>query len=208
MYWVAMLTMLIDHVGLVFFPTEPDWRIAGRLAFPIYAYALYIGYTRTRNMKSYTLRLLGLALISQLPYMLAFDVYRPNVIWTLLASLLALAAAVRLKHWVLITGMYVLAALMMELSQMDYGAYGLLLVLIYRYTRSYLMVAAHFALNMVYDLVHHANIQQFSLLSSILIVCFTAGESGFYSRVPRWLWRSFYPMHLAVIAAIRIWPSF
>lgn len=41
MYWLAMLTMLIDHVGLVFFPTDPAWRIAGRLAFPIYAYALY-----------------------------------------------------------------------------------------------------------------------------------------------------------------------
>lgn len=43
MYWLAMLTMLIDHVGLVFFPTDPAWRIAGRLAFPIYAYALYMG---------------------------------------------------------------------------------------------------------------------------------------------------------------------
>lgn len=206
MYWLAMLTMLIDHVGHVFFPTDPAWRIAGRLAFPIYAYALYMGYTRTRNMRSYMLRLLGLALISQVPYMLAFDVYRPNVIWTLLASLLALAAASRMKHWVAVAGLYVLTALFMELSQMDYGAYGLLLVLIYRYTRSYMMIAAHFVLNVVYDMVHHANIQHFSLLSSILIVCFATGESGFYRRVPRWLWRSFYPVHLAVIALIRIWP--
>ncbi|PNQ81365.1 TraX family protein [Paenibacillus sp. F4] len=206
MYWLAMLTMLIDHVGLVFFPTDPAWRIAGRLAFPIYAYALYLGYTHTRDIRSYMLRLLGLALISQVPYMLAFDVLRPNVIWTLLASLLTLAAASRLKYWTAVTGLYVLSALVMELSQMDYGAYGLLLVLIYRYTRSYIMIAAHFVLNVVYDMVHHANLQHFSLLSSILIACFATGESGFYSRVPRWLWRSFYPVHLAVIAAIRIWP--
>ncbi|MCP3794425.1 MULTISPECIES: TraX family protein [Paenibacillus] len=206
MYWLAMLTMLIDHVGLVFFPTDPAWRIAGRLAFPIYAYALYLGYTHTRDIRSYMLRLLGLAMISQVPYMLAFDVLRPNVIWTLLASLLALAAASRLKHWTAVTVLYVLSALVMELSQMDYGAYGLLLVLIYRYTRSYMMIAAHFILNVVYDMVHHANLQHFSLLSSILIACFATGESGFYSRVPRWLWRSFYPVHLAVIAAIRIWP--
>lgn len=206
MYWLAMLTMLIDHVGLVFFPTDPAWRIAGRLAFPIYAYALYLGYTHTRDIRSYMLRLLGLALISQVPYMLAFDVLRPNVIWTLLASLLALAAASRLKHWTAVTVLYVLSALVMELSQMDYGAYGLLLVLIYRYTRSYMMIVAHFILNVVYDMVHHANLQHFSLLSSILIVCFATGENGFYNRVPRWLWRSFYPVHLAVIAAIRIWP--
>ncbi|MDY8045582.1 TraX family protein [Paenibacillus polymyxa] len=206
MYWLAMLTMLIDHVGLVFFPTDPAWRIAGRLAFPIYAYALYLGYTHTRDIRSYMLRLLGLALISQVPYMLAFDVLRPNVIWTLLASLLTLAAASRLKDWTAVTVLYVLSALVMELSQMDYGAYGLLLVLIYRYIRSYMMIAAHFILNVVYDMVHHANLQHFSLLSSILIVCFATGESGFYNRVPRWLWRSFYPVHLAVIAAIRIWP--
>jgi hypothetical protein len=206
MYWLAMLTMLIDHIGLVFFPDDPGWRIVGRLAFPIYAYALYMGYVHTRNMRSYMLRLLGIALISQVPYMLAFDVYRPNVVWTLLTSLLALAAASRLKHWAAVAGLYILTAMVMELSLMDYGAYGLLLVLIYRYTSSYIMIAAHFALNVVYDMVHHANIQHFSLLSTILIVCFASGKSGFHSRVPRWLWRSFYPVHLAVIAAVRIWP--
>ena len=52
---LAMLTMLIDHIGAVFFPAtlliSPNsiWRIIGRLSFPIFAFQLGIGYKHTKN---------------------------------------------------------------------------------------------------------------------------------------------------------------
>ena len=48
---LAMVTMLIDHVGYMFFPGQMIYRTIGRLAFPIFAYQIAIGYSKTSNLK-------------------------------------------------------------------------------------------------------------------------------------------------------------
>jgi hypothetical protein len=214
LHWIAMITMLIDHIGAVFHPNElAPWRIIGRIAFPIYTFALYLGYLHTRNMKRYMLRLLVLALLSQPPFMFAFGTAGLNVIFTLLVSLLAQVGADRLKSPGLMILFYIIVGAFMEWSNMDYGAYGLVLVLIFRYTREGWMVIAHFVLNLLYELWSFryigytyyqpfTSVQQFSIISTIVISLFQARPAVFHRKVPRWLWISFYPAHLAVIALI------
>ena len=89
MQWIAMLTMLIDHVGLVFFPHQEIWRIIGRIAFPIYVYALVQGHRYTSRPK-YIIRLAIIAVISQIPYQLALDPEGLNVVITLVAGAIVL----------------------------------------------------------------------------------------------------------------------
>ena len=36
---IACISMLIDHIGIVFFPNMDGFRIIGRLAMPIYSYS-------------------------------------------------------------------------------------------------------------------------------------------------------------------------
>ena len=64
--------MLIDHAGAVLFPQYEILRIVGRLAFPIYAYTLVEGLVHTHDVKKYMLRLGAFALISEIPFDLAF----------------------------------------------------------------------------------------------------------------------------------------
>ncbi len=70
---IACVTMLFDHVGLVF-GGQIEWlwifRIVGRIAFPIFAFQLAVGYTKTHNLFAYYFRLLVFALVSQLPFYL------------------------------------------------------------------------------------------------------------------------------------------
>ncbi|MFB5673519.1 TraX family protein [Paenibacillus terreus] len=219
MHWIAMITMLIDHIGAVFHPDElAPWRIIGRIAFPIYTFALYLGYLHTRNMKRYMFRLFVLALLSQPPFMFAFGTAGLNVIFTLLVSLLALAGADRLKSPGLMIPFYVVVGALMEWSNMDYGAYGLVLVLIFRYTRGVWMVIAHFILNLLYELWNYRYIgymyyqpftmvQHYSIISTVVISLFQSSPGVFRRTVPRWLWISFYPVHLAVIALVVIYQS-
>ena len=54
--WIAIISMLIDHIGLVLFPEEQIFRIIGRLAFPIFAYTLTEGFLHTGNIKKYLIR--------------------------------------------------------------------------------------------------------------------------------------------------------
>ena len=37
---IAILSMLLDHIGAVFFPEHPAFRWVGRLAFPIFCYCM------------------------------------------------------------------------------------------------------------------------------------------------------------------------
>ena len=68
---LACLFMLIDHIGYYFYPLMPDWlsalmRLAGRLAFPMFAWGIALGYTRTRNPVVYFFRMAVFAFISEI----------------------------------------------------------------------------------------------------------------------------------------------
>ncbi|WP_223068302.1 TraX family protein [Paenibacillus caui] len=168
---IAMLTMLVDHIGAVFYPDMLPWRIIGRIAFPIYAYLIVVGYRRTSDLKRYTLRLLALAAVSQIPFMLAFQTTGINVIGTLFVCILVLYG---LDHWsktLSIPATIVLSAFM-ELLDFDYGIYGLLLVLIYRYMSGHAMIGSHLALNLLFVVIKRWDVQIFSLLTTMGIVYF------------------------------------
>ena len=68
MKYTAALLMLIDHIGMVFYPNEIIWRILGRLAMPIFAYGIACGFLYTSSLKKYIWRLFLFASISQLPF--------------------------------------------------------------------------------------------------------------------------------------------
>ncbi|MEK4073809.1 TraX family protein [Paenibacillus sp. FSL M7-0656] len=203
MQWIAMITMLIDHIGAVFFPHIIELRIIGRIAFPIYAFAVYVGYKHTRDVQKYIWRLFWIAIISQVPFMAAFNHYSLNVVWTLWSALLVLFVIDKLPSKLLGIPIVIGAGWFMEISQMDYGMYGLLLVLLFRYFQGPVLVVAHVLLNALYLLLHNSSVQMYSVLATAGIAIAQYYQAGFRMKGPRWVWRYFYPAHLAIIAIIR-----
>jgi len=65
--WIAMLTMLVDHLGFTFFSEFPILRSIGRIAFPLYCFFIVLGMERTRNRKRYFKRLFFIEILSQVP---------------------------------------------------------------------------------------------------------------------------------------------
>ena len=68
---VAMISMLIDHTGKMFFSRYGIMRIIGRLAFPLYAYCIAVGGVYSKNKLNYLSRILLMGMISQPFYAVA-----------------------------------------------------------------------------------------------------------------------------------------
>lgn len=93
---LAVISMLIDHTAAILLqPSQPYYtlcRSLGRLAFPIFCFLLVEGYIHTRDVKKYGLRLFAFALLSEIPFDLAFsgrfiNIGYQNVFFTLLLGL-------------------------------------------------------------------------------------------------------------------------
>jgi len=210
MQWIAMATMLIDHIGLLWFSDSPAWRIVGRLAFPIYAWYVATGMSRTRSKSAYLRRLALLAAVSQVPYSLLIDRWTVNVIGTFLVAAGAVYLMEKCKGHPLRFVWPFAAAALMEVDTLsgaewlgfDYGAYGLALLLIYRYLEKHAMWMAHLALNLAYVYVFGAPLQAYSIAATFALA-FVSESSGWKAyAAPRWLWRSFYPAHLYALWAV------
>lgn len=203
MQWIAMITMLIDHIGAVFYPQVEELRVIGRIAFPIYAFAVYIGYKHTRNVQKYIWRLFWIAVLSQVPFMAAFNHLSLNVVWTLWSSLLVLLVLDKLPNRLLGIPIVIGAGVIMEITAMDYGMYGLLLVLLFRYFQGPILVLGHVLLTALYIQLHSSSVQMYSVVATLGIAIAQYYGAGFRLKGPRWIWRYFYPAHLAIIAIIR-----
>ena len=66
--WLALITMTVDHVGVLFFPNVILLRLIGRLAFPLFGYMIAEGCRYTRDKRAYLARTAGLALLCQTVY--------------------------------------------------------------------------------------------------------------------------------------------
>lgn len=91
---IAYITMLIDHVGLCFFPQCLWLRAIGRASMPIFSYGVAVGYHRTRQKGTtcqYLVRMIGFTLVSQIPYsMMLRTPWKINVGGTFVIALLLL----------------------------------------------------------------------------------------------------------------------
>lgn len=77
---IALASMIIDHVGyvmgghsLVNWDTYTLLRSIGRVAFPIYCFLLVNGFDKTSDRQRYLTRLMLFAVLSQVPFTLAFS---------------------------------------------------------------------------------------------------------------------------------------
>lgn len=210
---MAMLFMLCDHIGYVLlgpFVTGAEGTAAayyilraviGRWAFPIYCFLLVEGFQKTRSRKKYGLRLFLFALVSEVPFDLAFygspfSQTHCNIFFTLLLSVIMMElmekAEERLGDWRLRAlcqaGAFLCAALAAELIRCDYGAKGILavaLLYVFRKKKGAQLLAGCAAF-----------LWEITAPLAFLPVAFYNGEKGLKLKYVFYL---FYPGHLLAL---------
>lgn len=119
-------------------------RDVGRIAFPIFCFLLVEGFMHTRNRLKYALRLGVFALVSEIPFDLAFssrvlEFEYQNVFFTLFIGVLTMLLYQKIEELMqgrtgakIVEGTVVMIAGMClaELLRTDYGALGVLVIMV------------------------------------------------------------------------------
>lgn len=200
---IAVLLMIIDHIGAVFYPGDMMWRIIGRLAFPIFAYQLAVGFQHTRNQNKQFLYLLIFAVLSQIPYNQAFqydwEALHLNIFatFTIGYGLLILWDLRNKLPFVM-----ALVAVLWLMPPVDYGIYGILMPLAFYLLRdsqlaqAAMLIVATYAKSMV-----SSPLQIYAILA-IAVIVLVSRMNVPAVKVNKWFFYWFYPGHLALFAFI------
>ncbi|MBQ4581298.1 MAG: hypothetical protein IJA83_11630 [Clostridia bacterium] len=125
---IALVFMFLDHSGKMCFSAYPEFRVLGRIAFPLYCWCLVVGAQHTRSFPKYLLRIALIGLISQPLYMAALNHtwQQYNIFLTLFVALLGLWG-LREKKFLSHIWAPALAILLAQYLGVDYGWKGVLL---------------------------------------------------------------------------------
>jgi hypothetical protein len=206
---IAVLSMLIDHTGAVLFPNILWLRMIGRLAFPIYCFLLVEGAHYTHHFSKYILRMVLFALISEVPFDLAFYNQIPyglhqNVFFTLGIGLVMIWFIENIESEfnfstvlkvIMKMLMFIAAGMLAEQINTDYGFAGIAIIFIFYILRNkpllkYVLVGA--------ICIEMSWLEGFAVLALLLIALYN-GERGRQNRIMQYGFYAFYPVHLLVL---------
>lgn len=195
---IGLVTMLIDHIGMILFPDIILFRIIGRLAFPIFAYVLVEGFCYTKDIYKYMLRLLIFALISEVPFDLAtkgkvFSLESQNVMFTLLLGILMLYFYLKTRSLVGKCMLLILFLLIAEFCHVDYSSMGLAMILVFYLLRDEKLQKT-IGITII-NLILMGGVQAFGALAMVPISLHNRRQ-GVRAK---WLFGFFYPAHLLVL---------
>ena len=217
---IAIIIMVIDHVGMVVFPEQTWMRYIGRLAFPIFAFQIAEGYRFTHNFAAYALKLLIFAFLSEIPFDLCltnqpFYFEYQNVFFTLLLGLLLiheLDGAIHNKDWIYkikCIGVIFVITIVTLILNSDYGIHGVLLVgsfylfrehKIFQLISMYIIFGPLFSGNQIeiFNTEIMMNTQLFCL-ASLPIIWLYKGKKGIRNEAVKFFGYTFYMIHLFIL---------
>lgn len=198
---IAIVSMALDHTGAVLYPSQIWLRCLGRIAFPIFCFLIVEGFFHTHDVRRYMGRLGVFALISEIPYDLAFrgvplEYAHQNVFFTLLIGIGMMVLLERNREWPVKAVILLLAMWLAVLIRSDYNFRGILLIFVFYifHESRWLAVTAGGLWNFLYQGV----IQKYGVLSVLPLALYN-GERG---RKMKYFFYIFYPAHLLLLYGI------
>lgn len=198
---IAIVSMALDHTGAVLYPSQIWLRCLGRIAFPIFCFLIVEGFFHTHDVRRYMGRLGVFALISEIPYDLAFrgvplEYAHQNVFFTLLIGIGMMVLLERNREWPVKAVILLLAMWLAVLTRSDYNFRGVLLIFVFYifHESRWLAVTAGGLWNFLYQGV----IQKYGVLSVLPLALYN-GERG---RKMKYFFYIFYPAHLLLLYGI------
>lgn len=202
------LIFFLNHFKVIY-KIDVAIRMMGRMCFPILCFLLVEGFCHTHDMKKYLLRLLGFALLSEPVYDLTFQgklFYweQQNIFFTLVIALAALVGYRQIEkkdEWSELKSttakilLLIICCAIAYYSKADYGAYGILTVVLMYVFRSDRKLQPLIA---CIPLMCMGGYEYFTPACAIPLWCYN-GERGMKMKYAFYF---FYPVHLLIILGL------
>ena len=212
---IACVTMFIDHLGYALYGKLTWLNYIGRIAFPIFAYQITEGYRHTKDLKKYFIRLIAFAVISQIPFSLLHGIvsksFSLNVMFTLCMGLFCIWIWNTNKNKFLSLCFIGICCTIAEVTKMDYGYWGVLLVFVFYLFKdnklgtalTFLgMVIFKYSISIALNGFYYVHIYLFlGTLAAIIPILLYNGKKGINAKYIIYL---FYPVHLIILYLLHI----
>ena len=225
---IAMILMLLDHLWGTIIPGNQWMTLIGRMAFPIFAFLIVEGFFHTSDLKKYMKRLFIFGLISEIPFNLIYTgsiifPFHQNVMFTLLLGLLIINEIDKIrnnkeiKKKIIAILKIFLFLLISIIGFVDYGVTGVLTIVVFYLFRGFklawigqlislilLYIVFFEGQSVILNIFNHEYflpLQSIGVLSLIFIWLYN-GEKGKNNKLIKYLFYSFYPVHMLVIYLI------
>lgn len=206
----ACFFMLIDHIGFCLYPNLIILRMLGRIAFPIFAFQVSIGYQHTKNKINYISRMLIFAIISQVPSLFfeklaGISEFGTNIGFTFFISLLCLYVIDLFKEKKYFSILLLLIPLIISsvLLKTDYSFYGVLTVILFYLInhKKYITLFISFSyLTLIYTLINSYPLYQMLAVLSLAFIFLFNGKKG---KNAKYLFYIFYPLHMIILGIVK-----
>ena len=212
---IAIIAMIIDHIGYTLIPYnhpvyEPT-RCIGRIAFPIFCFLIVEGFHHSHSQFNYLMRLLIFAFLSEIPYDLAFsgkffDFSDQNVFFTLAIGLAMIFCIEEYRSSRLYAIPMMLLFLAATFLKCDYGAGGVLLIIVFYLTENSLPLRLLLATAVLYvfcgGIDESGNIarEMWGVIALIPISFYNGKRGPGY----KWIFYFIYPVHLLILFGLKM----
>ena len=212
--FIALITMTIDHIGLVLLHDYMPFRYIGRLAFPLFGYMLAEGCYHTRDKRKHFLMIFILGMICQVGYYLAERSIYQGILMTFCLSILLIYTIDWARkesgwtRWLLPLGMLGICLFLTEGLPVllvgtdyviDYGIWGILFPVLMYLSRRRDLQCLLGGLGLCMLSLSLGSWQWFCLFS-LIPIWFYNGQKGKWNT--KYLFYVYYPLHLVLIYGI------
>lgn len=229
--YIAMLTMLLNHISHVCLERGTFlaalFEDVGYFTAPVMCWFLVEGYQYTRSKKNYAIRLFLFAVLSEIPFCLAFSYgdgfyfVALNMLFTLFFCFLILAAQEKIRNRFLRIVVQILLVLVTMIC--DWPLMAAIYTIMFSHTyRSKKKAAVSFgAAALIFGLFQYQNslflyseaeaaLHAFCgslgvAAAGVTVLCFYNGKRAERGRTfSKWFFYLFYPVHLLILGLLRI----
>lgn len=224
---IAAALMVVDHIGVIFFPHDLIWRYIGRVSMPIFAYFIAEGCRYTRSPWGYLGKLLACLVVCQIGNYVGTGSLEVCILGTFLLGAMLLFCLQNAKRaffgkdlergvlWTIVFGVGIAVTYYVnQLIYIDYGFWGCMLPVfagafclpenapmhlrkLDNKWLSLLCYAVGLCLLSYFD--DFSKVQAYCLLALPLLACYS-GKRGKGNM--KYFFYLFYPLHLALLEGI------